>query len=196
MANPTTNLCLIPVYKTGDYVNSINELKETLEDPVFGIIPKYSAIVGVGSTYSYDTKKITYNGMSSTKGSPTKDGTLTVTSTYQLYSWVNGSGTSISGNDYQYLIFLEFYTDNITSFKYDTLKSTKWFDLYESDIKTAVKSECKLTKKYWGSHTLIKNADGVSLSVSNMTIYKGGEPYRINRECVRISFNYTDGAKF
>lgn len=29
-----------------------------------------------------------------------------------------------------------------------------------------------------------------------MTIYKGGEPYQISRRCVRVSFNYTDGAKF
>lgn len=142
----STRLCLKPVYKTGDYINDINELKETLEDPIFGVIPKYSAYVGVGSTYSYNTKKIPYNEMTSTKGTPTKDGTLTVTSTYQLYSWVNGSGTSISGNDYQYLIFLEFYADNITSYKYDTLKHTKWIDLYESNIATAIKSECKLTK--------------------------------------------------
>ena len=111
----STKLCLTPVYKNGDYINAIDELKETLDDPVFGTIPKYSAIVGVGSTYSYNTQKIPYNGMSYTKGTPTQDGTLTVTSTYQLYSWVNGSGTSISGTDYQYLIFLEFYTNNITS---------------------------------------------------------------------------------
>ena len=176
----STKLCLTPVYKNGDYINAIDELKETLDDPVFGTIPKYSAIVGVGSTYSYNTQKIPYNGMSYTKGTPTKDGTLTVTSTYQLYSWVNGSGTSISGTDYQYLIFLEFYTNNITSYNYDSLKHTKWTDLYESDITTAIKSECKLTKKYWGSHTLIKNADAVAFSVSNMTIYKGGEPYQIN----------------
>ena len=121
MANTSTRLCLSPVYKTGDYINTIEELKETLEDPVFGTIPKYSANVGVGSSYSYETKKIPYNGMTSTKGSPTKDGSLSVTSTYQLYSWVNGSGTSISGTDYQYLIFLDFYTDNITSYKIDNL---------------------------------------------------------------------------
>lgn len=196
MANTSTKLCLSPVYKTGDYINNINELKETLEDPVFGTIPKYSANVGVGSTYSYETKKIPYNGMSSTKGTPTKDGSLTVTSSYQLYSWVNGSGTSISGADYAYLIFLDFYTDNISSYKSDDLKSTKWFDLYGSDIRTAIKSESKLTKKYWGSDTLIKKADNVSLSTSNMVIYKGGEPYQINRRNVRIAFNYTDGAKF
>ena len=196
MATATTKLCLTPVYKTGDYINNINELKETLEDPVFGTIPKYSVNVGVGSTYSYNSQKIPYNGMSSTKGTPTKDGSLTVTSTYQLYSWVNGSGTEISGTDYQYLIFLEFYTNNITSYKYDTLKSTKWFDLYETNITTAIKSECKLTKKYWGSHTLIKNADAVSFSISNMVIYKGGEPYQISRRCMRVAFNYTDGAKF
>lgn len=196
MATASTSLCLTPVYKTGDYINNINELKETLEDPVFGIIPKYSAYVGVGSTYSYENQKIPYNGMTSTKGTPTKDGTLTVTSTYQLYSWVNGNGTSISGNDYKYLIFLDFYTDNISSYKSDNLKSTKWFDLYESDIKTAIKSECKLTKKYFGTETLIKNADSVSLSSSNMTIYKGGEPYQIHRRSARISFNFTDGAKF
>lgn len=53
----STNLCLSPVYKTGDYINSITELKETLEDPVFGTIPKYSANVGVGSTYSYNSQK-------------------------------------------------------------------------------------------------------------------------------------------
>lgn len=53
----STNLCLNPVYKTGDYINNINELKETLEDPVFGTIPKYSANVGVGSTYSYNSQK-------------------------------------------------------------------------------------------------------------------------------------------
>lgn len=53
----STNLCLNPVYKTGDYINSINELKETLDDPVFGIIPKYSANVGVGSVYSYNSQK-------------------------------------------------------------------------------------------------------------------------------------------
>lgn len=196
MANTSTKLCLKPVYKTGDYINTIDELKETLEDPVFGTIPKYSAYVGVGSTYSYNTQKIPYNEMSSKKGSPTKDGSLTVTSTYQLYSWVNGSGTSISGNDYTYLIFLDFYTDNITSYKSDNLKSTKWFDLYETDITKAIKSECKFTKKYWGSETLIKNADNVSLSTSNMIIYKGGEPYQISRRYVRIAFNYTDGAKF
>ena len=39
MANATTRLCLTPVYKTGDYINSINELKETLDDPVFGTLP-------------------------------------------------------------------------------------------------------------------------------------------------------------
>ena len=192
----STKLCLNPVYKTGDYINAIDELKETLDDPVFGTIPKYSAIVGVGSTYSYENQKIPYNGMSYTKGTPTTNGSLTVTSTYQLYSWVNGSGTAISGNDYQYLIFLEFYTNNITSYKYDTLKHTKWLDLYQSDVITAIKSECKLTKKYWGTDTLIKKADNVSLSTSNMVIYKGGEPYQICRRCVRISFNYTDGAKF
>lgn len=192
----STRLCLSPVYKTGDYINTIDELKETLEDPVFGTIPKYSANVGVGSSYSYNTQKIPYNNMTSKKGTPTKDGELTVTSTYQLYSWVNGSGTSISGNDYTYLIFFEFYTDNITSYKSDNLKSTKWFDLYETSIITAIKSECKLTKHYWGSDTLIKKADGVSLSTSNMTIYKGGEPYQISRRCVRVAFNYTDGAKF
>lgn len=196
MANTSTRLCLIPVYKTGDYINTIDELNETLEDPVFGTIPKYSAYVGVGSTYSYNTQKIPYNGMSSTKGNPTKDGKLTVTSTYQLYSWVNGSGTNISGNDYKYLIFLEFYTDNITSYKCDSLKSTKWFDLYESDIVNVIKSESKLTKRNWGSETLIKKADAASLSVSNMIIYKGGDPYEISRRYVRISFNYTDGAKF
>lgn len=196
MANTSTKLCLNPVYKTGDYINTIDELKETLEDPVFGTIPKYSAYVGVGSTYSYNTKKIPYNEMSSKKGSPTKDGSLTVTSTYQLYSWVNGSGTAISGTDYAYLIFLEFYTDNITSYKSDNLKSTKWFDLYESGITTAVKSESKLTKHYWGSDTLIKMADGVSLSTANMIIYKGGDPYQISRRSVRIAFNYSDGAKF
>lgn len=196
MANATTRLCLTPVYKTGDYINNINELKETLEDPVFGTIPKYSVNVGVGSSYSYNSQKIPYNGMSYTKGTPTKDGSLTVTSTYQLYSWVNGSGTSISGTDYAYLIFFEFYTNNITSYKYDTLKSTKWFDLYETNITTAIKSECKLTKKYWSTETLIKNADNVSFSISNMVIYKGGEPYQINRRCMRVAFNYTDGAKF
>lgn len=196
MATATTRLCLTPVYKTGDYINSINELKETLEDPVFGTIPKYSVNVGVGSVYSYESQKIPYNGMTSTKGTPTRDGTLTVTSTYQLYSWVNGSGTSISGTDYAYLIFLEFYTNNITSYKYDTLKSTKWFDLYQTNITTAIKSECKLTKKYWSTETLIKNADAVSLSVSNMVIYKGGEPYQISRRYMRVSFNYTDGGKF
>lgn len=196
MATATTRLCLTPVYKTGDYINSITELKETLEDPVFGIIPKYTAVVGVGSSYSYNSQKIPYNNMTYTKGTPTKNGTLDVTSTYQLYSWVNGSGTSISGTDYQYLIFLEFYTNNITSYRYDTLKHTKWSDLYESSIPPTIKSECKLTKSSWGSHTLIKNADNVSFSVSNMTIYKDGEPYQINRRCVRISFNYTDGAKF
>lgn len=195
MANTSTRLGLKPVYKTGDYINTIDELKETLEDPIFGTIPKYSAYVGVGSSYSYNTKKIPYNEMSSTKGTPTKDGSLTVTSTYQLYSWVNGSGTSISGNDYQYLIFLEFYTDNITSYKTDNLKSIKWFDLYESGITTAIKSESNLSKHYWGSDTLIKKADNVSLSTSNMTIYKGGEPYQISRRSVRISFNYTDGNK-
>ena len=195
MANTSTKLCLTPVYKTGDYINAIEELRETLEDPVFGTIPKYSAYVGVGSSYSYETKKIPYNGMTATKGTPTKDGSLSVTSTYQLYSWVNGSGTSISGNDYQYLIFLDFYTDNITSYKCDNLKSTKWFDLYESGIATAIKSESKLTKRYWGSDTLIKNADNVSLSTSNMIIYKGGEPYSINRRYVRISFNWSDGNK-
>ena len=173
----STRLCLNPVYKTGDYINSINELKETLDDPVFGTIPKYSAVVGVGSTYSYDNQKIPYNNMTYTKGTPTKDGSLNVSSTYQLYSWVNGSGTSISGTDYVYLIFLEFYTNNITSYQYDPLKHTKWNDLYNSDITTAIKSECKLTKKYWGSDTLIKKADNVSLSTSNMVIYKGGEPY-------------------
>lgn len=68
----STRLCLKPVYKTGDYINDINELKETLEDPIFGVIPKYSAYVGVGSTYSYNTKKIPYNEMTSTKGTPTK----------------------------------------------------------------------------------------------------------------------------
>lgn len=192
----TTRLCLNPVYKTGDYINAIDELKETLDDPVFGTIPKYSAIVGVGSSYSYDNQKIPYNGMSYTKGTPTKNGSLTVTSTYQLYSWVNGSGTSISGTDYAYLIFLEFYTNNISSYQYDTLKHTKWMDLYQSDIITAIKSECKLTKKYWSTDTLIKKADAVSFSTSNMVIYKGGEPYQICRRCVRISFNYTDGAKF
>lgn len=192
----STKLCLNPVYKTGDYINAIDELKETLDDPVFGTIPKYSALVGVGSTYSYDNQKIPYNNMTYTKGTPTTNGSLTVTSTYQLYSWVNGSGTAISGNDYQYLIFLEFYTNNITSYKYDTLKHTKWLDLYQSDVITAIKSECKLTKKYWGTDTLIKKADAVSLSTSNMVIYKGGEPYQICRRCVRISFNYTDGAKF
>lgn len=196
MANTSTRLCLKPVYKTGDYINTIDELNETLEDPVFGTIPKYSAYVGVGSTYSYNTQKIPYNNMSSKKGTPTKDGELTITSTYQLYSWVNGNGTEISGNDYTYLIFFEFYTDNITSYQCDNLKSTKWFDLYESDIIKAIKSECKLTKHYWGSDTLIKMADGVSLSTSNMTIYKGGEPYQIARRCVRVAFNYTDGAKF
>lgn len=192
----STRLCLTPVYKTGDYINTIDELKETLEDPVFGTIPKYSAYVGVGSTYSYNTQKIPYNNMTSKRGTPTKDGTLTVTSTYQLYSWVNGSGTSISGNDYQYLIFLEFYTDNITSYQCDDLKSIKWFDLYETNIITAIKSESKLTKHNWGSETLIKKADAASLSVSNMIIYKGGDPYQINRRYVRIAFNYTDGAKF
>lgn len=192
----STRLCLNPVYKTGDYINAIDELKETLDDPVFGTIPKYSAIVGVGSSYSYDNQKIPYNGMSYTKGTPTKNGSLTVTSTYQLYSWVNGSGTSISGTDYAYLIFLEFYTNNITSYQYDTLKHTKWMDLYQSDIITAIKSECKLTKKYWSTDTLIKKADAVSFSTSNMVIYKSGEPYQICRRCVRISFNYTDGAKF
>lgn len=192
----TTRLCLNPVYKTGDYINAIDELKETLDDPVFGTIPKYSAIVGVGSSYSYDNQKIPYNGMSYTKGTPTTNGSLTVTSTYQLYSWVNGSGTSISGTDYAYLIFLEFYTNNISSYQYDTLKHTKWMDLYQSDIITAIKSECKLTKKYWSTDTLIKKADAVSFSTSNMVIYKGGEPYQICRRCVRISFNYTDGAKF
>lgn len=196
MANTSTRLCLKPVYKSGDYINTIDELNETLEDPVFGTIPKYSANVGVGSTYSYNTQKIPYNNMTSKKGSPTKDGELTVTSTYQLYSWVNGSGTSISGNDYQYLIFLEFYTDNITSYKSDNLKSTKWFDLYESGITTAIKSDSNLSKHYWGSDTLIKKADGVSLSTSNMIIYKGGDPYQISRRGVRIAFNYTDGAKF
>ena len=196
MANATTRLCLTPVYKTGDYINNINELKETLEDPVFGIIPKYTANVGVGSSYSYNSQKIPYNNMTYTKGTPTKNGTLDVTSTYQLYSWVNGSGTSISGTDYQYLIFLEFYTNNITSYRYDTLKHTKWSDLYESSIPPTIKSECKLTKKYWSTETLIKNADNVSFSVSNMTIYKDGEPYQINRRCVRVAFNYTDGAKF
>lgn len=196
MANTSTKLCLKPVYKTGDYINTIGELNETLEDPVFGTIPKYSANVGVGSTYSYDTQKIPYNNMTSKKGNPTKDGELNVTSTYQLYSWVNGSGTSISGTDYAYLIFFEFYTDNITSYKSDNLKSIKWFDLYESGITTAIKSESNLSKHYWGSDTLIKKADGVSLSTSNMIIYKGGEPYQINRRCVRIAFNYTDGAKF
>ena len=192
----STKLCLNPVYKTGDYINAIDELKETLDDPVFGTIPKYSAVVGVGSTYSYDNQKIPYNGMSYTKGTPTTNGSLDVTSTYQLYSWVNGSGTSISGTNYTYLIFLEFYANNITSYQYDSLKHTKWNDLYNSDITTAIKSECKLTKKYWGSDTLIKKADAVSLSTSNMVIYKGGEPYQICRRCVRISFNYTDGAKF
>ena len=192
----STRLCLNPVYKTGDYINAIDELKETLDDPVFGTIPKYSAVVGVGSTYSYDNQKIPYNNMSYTKGTPTKNGSLTVSSTYQLYSWVNGSGTSISGTDYAYLIFLEFYANNITSYQYDPLKHTKWNDLYNSDITTAIKSECKLTKKYWGSDTLIKKADAVSLSTSNMVIYKDGEPYQICRRCVRISFNYTDGAKF
>ena len=196
MANETARLCLTPVYKTGDYINSINELKETLDDPVFGTIPKYSANVGVGSSYSYNSQKIPYNNMTYTKGNPTQDGTLTVTSTYQLYSWVNGSGTSISGTDYAYLIFLEFYTNNITSYKYDTLKSTKWFDLYETNLTTAIKSECKLTKKSWGSETLIKNADAVSFSISNMVIYKSGEPYQISRRCMRVAFNYTDGAKF
>ena len=192
----STKLCLNPVYKTGDYVNAIDELKETLDDPVFGTIPKYTAIVGVGSSYSYDNQKIPYNGMSYTKGTPTTNGSLTVTSTYQLYSWVNGSGTAISGTNYAYLIFFEFYTNNITSYKYDSLKHTKWMDLYQSDIITSIKSECKLTKSYWGSHTLIKNADAVSFSTSNMVIYKSGEPYQINRRCVRVSFNYTDGAKF
>lgn len=192
----TTRLCLNPVYKTGDYINAIDELKETLDDPVFGTIPKYSAIVGVGSSYSYDNQKIPYNGMSYTKGTPTTNGSLTVTSTYQLYSWVNGSGTSISGTDYAYLIFLEFYTNNISSYQYDTLKHTKWMDLYQSNIITSIKSECKLTKKYWSTDTLIKKADAVSFSTSNMVIYKGGEPYQICRRCVRISFNYTDGAKF
>lgn len=196
MANTSTRLCLKPVYKTGDYINAIGELNETLEDPVFGTIPKYSAYVGVGSTYSYNTQKIPYNNMTSKKGTPTKDGTLTVTSTYQLYSWVNGSGTSISGNDYAYLIFLEFYTDNISTYQCDDLKSIKWFDLYESNIATAIKSESKLTKYNRGSETLIKMADGVSLSSSNMTIYKGGDPYQITRRYVRIAFNYTDGAKF
>ena len=192
----STKLCLDPVYKTGDYINAIDELKETLDDPVFGTIPKYSAIVGVGSSYSYDNQKIPYNGMTYTKGTPTTNGSLTVTSTYQLYSWVNGSGTQISGTDYAYLIFFEFYTNNITSYKYDPLKHTKWMDLYQSDIITAIKSECKLSKKYWGSYTLIKKADAVSFATSNMLIYKGGEPYQINRRCVRVSFNYTDGAKF
>lgn len=196
MANTSTRLCLKPVYKTGDYINAIDELNETLEDPVFGTIPKYSANVGVGSTYSYNTQKIPYNNMSSKKGTPTKDGELSVTSTYQLYSWVNGNGTSISGTDYAYLIFFEFYTDNISSYKSDNLKSTKWFDLYESGIITAIKSDSNLSKHYWGSDTLIKKADGVSLSTSNMIIYKGGEPYQISRRCVRIAFNYTDGAKF
>ena len=79
MANTSTRLRLSPVYKTGDYINTIEELKETLEDPVFGTIPKYSAYVGVGSSYSYETKKIPYNGMTATKGTPTKDGSLSVT---------------------------------------------------------------------------------------------------------------------
>ena len=66
MANATTRLCLTPVYKTGDYINNINELKETLDDPVFGTIPKYSAVVGVGSVYSYNSQKIPYNNMTYT----------------------------------------------------------------------------------------------------------------------------------
>ena len=67
----STRLCLKPVYKTGDYINTIDELNETLEDPIFGTIPKYSAYVGVGSTYSYNTQKIPYNNMTSKKGTPT-----------------------------------------------------------------------------------------------------------------------------